>query len=318
MIKEIDFTVITPVFNGEKYIEETILSVLNCTQRTNFEYIVVNDGSTDETLTIINKYKKTIKIINQLNTGEANAINSALKIALGRYCLIVSADDPLISEELFELAKEILDDDKEVMVVYPDWLMINELNELVSKIKTDNYSENLLIGEFKCLPGPGAIFRTKIALLIGGRNSKYRFASDYDFWLRLSQYGRFVRIPKYLAQWRNHQNSTSINSKGYSMAIERIVLMENFIKEYKLNAEIAKSALAHAYYKAALLSYFTFEVPGRKWVLKALRINQGWLKGSKPRIVLYLLLFPASFRAMNFLRKSFIRRLLPQWININE
>ena len=96
------------------------------------------------------------------------------------------------------------------------------------------------------------------------------------------------------------------------MAMERILLMENFIKEYKLNAEIAKSALSHAYYNAALLSYFTLEVPGRKWVLKALRINRGWLKGSKPRIVLYLLLFPVSFRAINFLRKSFIKRLLPK------
>jgi len=311
MDKKFDFTIITAVYNCEKYITETIESVFKFTKGINFEYIIVNDGSNDGTLQIVNKYEGIIKIINQSNMGEANAINSALKIAQGNYCLIVSADDPLCSEELFTLAKKILDCDKEVVAVYPDWLMINDFGVVISKVITVDYSENLLIGQFKCIPGPGSIFRTEIALTVGGRNSKYRFVSDYEFWLQLSQYGKFVRIPRYLAQWRNHQDSTSIKSKGYLMAKERISLMENFTREHDLNTEITKSALAHAYYHAALLSYFTLEVPGRQWMLKALHINQGWLKGSKLRIVLYLLLFPSSYKAITILKKTPFRKLLP-------
>jgi glycosyltransferase involved in cell wall biosynthesis len=311
MDKEIDFTIITAVFNCEKYITETIESIFKFALGVNFEYIVVNDGSTDGTLSLVKKYKDNIKIINQSNMGEATAINSALEIARGKYCLIVSADDPLCSSRLFTLAKKILHSDREVIVVYPDWLMINEYSSVISKIKTDDYSENLLIGQFKCIPGPGAIFRTEIALSVGGRSNKYKFVSDYEFWLKLSQQGRFVRIPKYLAQWRNHQDSTSIKSKGYLMAKERISLMENFTREYKLSTEITKSALSHAYYHAALLSYFTHEVPGREWMLKALSINQGWLKGSRPRVVLYLLLFPISYKAVALLRRTPFRKLLP-------
>lgn len=311
MDKEFDFTIITAVYNCEKYITETIESIFKFTMGIEFEYIVVNDGSNDGTLQLIEKYEGRIKIINQSNMGEANAINSALKIARGNYCLIVSADDPLCSQELFTLAKKILDSDKGVVAVYPDWLMINDFGVLISKVITDDYSERLLIGRFKCIPGPGAIFRTEIALSVGGRSNKYRFVSDYEFWLKLSQHGRFVRIPKHIAQWRNHQDSTSIKSKGYLMAKERISLMENFTKEYKLSAEITKSALSHAYYHAALLSYFTHEVPGREWMVKALSINQGWLKGSKPRIVLYLLLFPISYKVVAFLRKTPFNKLLP-------
>jgi glycosyltransferase involved in cell wall biosynthesis len=311
MDKKFDFTIITAVYNCEKYITETIESIFKFTMGIEFEYIVVNDGSNDGTLQLIEKYEGRIKIINQSNMGEANAINSALKIARGNYCLIVSADDPLCSQELFTLAKKILDSDKGVVAVYPDWLMINDFGLLISKVITDDYSERLLIGQFKCIPGPGAIFRTEIALSVGGRSNKYRFVSDYEFWLKLSQHGRFVRIPKHIAQWRNHQDSTSIKSKGYLMAKERISLMENFTKEYKLSAEITKSALSHAYYHAALLSYFTHEVPGREWMVKALSINQGWLKGSKPRIVLYLLLFPISYKVVAFLRKTPFNKLLP-------
>jgi glycosyltransferase involved in cell wall biosynthesis len=311
MGKKIDFTIITAVYNGEKHITETIDSILNFTTLINYEYIVVNDGSTDGTLGLVNKYVDKVKIIDQSNMGEANAVNSALKIAQGEYCLIVSADDPLFSEELFTLAKKILDNNKEVVAVYPDWLEINDFGAVMSKVITDDYSESLLIGQFKCLPGPGAIFRTKTGLSVGGRNSKYRFVSDYEFWLKLSQQGRFVRIPKYLAQWRNHQDSASVKYKGHLMAKERIALMENFTKEYKLDKEMTKSALSHAYYHAALLSYFTLEVPGRQWMLQALRINKGWLKGSKPRIVLYLLLFPISFKLIQLLKKTPFKKSFP-------
>jgi glycosyltransferase involved in cell wall biosynthesis len=311
MDRNIEFTIITPVYNCERYIVETIESVFKFTNLINFEYIVVNDGSTDGTLGLLNRYKDKIKVISQTNMGEAKAVNSALEIAQGEYCLIISADDPLYSENLFTLAKQILDNDREVVAVYPNWLVINDVGKVVSEVDVADYSESLLIGQFKCLPGPGTIFRTEIALSVGGRNSKYRFVSDYEFWLKLSQHGRFVRIPKYLAQWRSHQDSTSIKNKGYLMAKERISLMENFTDEYRLNREITKSALAHAYYHAAILSYFSLEVPGQLWMLKALRINRGWLKGSQPKVVLYLLLFPWSYYVTQFLRKTPLKKSLP-------
>lgn len=101
-------TIITPVFNGEKYIEKCILSVLNQTYK-NIEHIVINDGSSDNTKTICEKYNNKIKLINKINEGVSKARNFGLKEATGDYILFVDADDWLeetMCEKLISSAKK--------------------------------------------------------------------------------------------------------------------------------------------------------------------------------------------------------------------
>ena len=93
-------TVITPVFNGEDYIRETIESVLSAINREAIEYIVVNDGSSDSTLAILNEYSDRISILTHPNSGESASVNAGLQKAQGNLILIVSADDPLISSSI--------------------------------------------------------------------------------------------------------------------------------------------------------------------------------------------------------------------------
>jgi glycosyltransferase involved in cell wall biosynthesis len=254
----------------------------------------VNDGSTDQTSQILSEYGGRILIIDIENQGEANAVNVGLRAAKGEYSLIVSADDPLISSELFEEASIIFSSDPSIVAVYPDWNMIDENSKVISQVRTIEFSRQALIAQFVCIPGPGAIFRTSVANEIGGRNLRLRFGSDYDFWMRLSQFGDFKRIPKVLAQWRNHTNSTSISNKGFEMAKERIFVIENFLNSFPQSKSITKSARAHSYYHAALLSYFSNEVPGAAWMFKAFIIRKGWIEKADLRIVLYCLLLPYS------------------------
>lgn len=93
-------SVILPVFNGEKYIRKAIESVLNQTF-TNFELIIVNDGSTDDSLNIINEFRDNrIKFINQVNQGPGASRNKALKIASGEYIMFLDSDDFFTSDAL--------------------------------------------------------------------------------------------------------------------------------------------------------------------------------------------------------------------------
>lgn len=93
-------SVILPVFNGEKYIRKAIESVLNQTF-TNFELIIVNDGSTDDSLNIINEFRDNrIKFINQVNQGLGASRNKALKIASGVYIMFLDSDDFFTSDAL--------------------------------------------------------------------------------------------------------------------------------------------------------------------------------------------------------------------------
>jgi glycosyltransferase involved in cell wall biosynthesis len=289
-----DFTVITAVYNGEQYISETLESVLKCTSNISAEVLVIDDGSTDQTAEILNAFGSQIRIITQKNSGEANAVNRGIKEARGRYSLVVSADDPLISKELFELGLKIFDESPSTVVVFPDWQMIDPQGIVLETKKCVEYSFEVLLGEFNCIPGPGAIFRTDVAREISGRNPNYKFVSDYNFWLKLSLQGDFVHIPEVLAQWRSHSESTSVNSKGFEMGMERIKVIEDFVNYTDIRKSLKRKALSHAYYHGALLSYFSREVPGRKWMLKAFLIQRGWIKNADIRIVVFCLLYPFS------------------------
>ena len=296
-----DFTVITAVYNGEQYISETLKSVLKCISNINAEVLVIDDGSTDQTAEILNAFGSQIRLITQKNSGEASAVNRGIKEAGGRYSLVVSADDPLISKELFELSLKIFAESPSTVVVYPDWQMIDPRGFVLETKKCVEYSFEVLLGEFNCIPGPGAIFRTDVAREISGRNPTYRFVSDYDFWLRMASHGKFTRIPRVLAQWRQHPDSTSVGQRGNAMALERIAVIKNYLTEYPQPEALSRQALASAYYNAAILAFFNPELPGRTWVLKGFAIKRGWIKGTRPRIVVYLLLLPVSRYLYRFL-----------------
>ena len=289
-----EFTIIVPVYNGQSQIYETVNSIIRYSRNQDREILVINDGSTDKTLEVLEMFKSEINIISQNNAGEANAVNKGLSLAKGKFTLVVSADDPLISEDLFENARAILDANEEFVATYPDWQMIDSKNNIISVKRCPDYSFEELLAEFHCIPGPGTIFRTKAANLIGGRDGKYRFVSDYDFWLRLACKGDFAHIPEVLAQWRSHNESTSIGMRGRAMALERIDVISNFLAEYPQSEDLSKQAKACSLYNAAILAFFDSNVPGRKWMVEALLINRGWIRSSKFHIVVYLLTLPVS------------------------
>ena len=197
-------SIIVPVFNGANYIESTLNSVFANCEDLAFEVIVVNDGSEDETPQLLKRYGTSIQLIEQSNSGEANAVNAGLKLAQYPLVLVLSHDDPCPENRLFHLAFSIFSNSPEIVCVYPDWTILDSKGDVVEHVITQEFSREILIGEFTCLPGPGSIFQTKAAREISGRDGKWKYVSDYDFWLRLCSLGDFQRIPEALAYWRAH------------------------------------------------------------------------------------------------------------------
>ena len=301
-------SIITPVYNGERYIGETIESVLNAEIGVNYEYIVVNDGSTDSTSNIISKYSKSINIIAKNNGGESSAVNTGLRSAKGDFILILSADDPMLTGDLITRSLEIFAKRRDIVALYPDWRMIDESGQVVRVITLPDYSDELMIGRNWCLPGPGVIFRKAPAIRIGGRNETLRFTGDFDFWLRLSTVGKIERIPEVLAQWRRSQYSTSISQRGYTMALERIRVVQDFIDANHIEKKLAQKALANAYVMASKLTFFDASIPGRKMLIKAFRLRRGWPELASPQILGYVFTLPYSGYLVRFVRKL-LRRI---------
>ena len=296
-------TVVTAVYNGEDYIEETILSVLSAAKNVEFEYILVNDGSTDSTLNILKKFEDQIKIIDKSNSGESESVTIAFGEARGEFLIVVSADDPLLSEKLFEKSFDDFENDPQLVAIYPDWNMIGPEGEVLKTIKVPDYSDELLIGRCITLPGPGVIFRKSAALELGGRRKKWTYVGDYDFWLRLSRIGELRHRPEVLAQWRYHPGSTSVNKRGPKMANERIAVVEEFLFEFPVDSRISRMALGSAYFMAARLVFFSKEVPGKRYLINAFRKRRGWVEEARIHIILYILLIPISSRLFKLLSR---------------
>ncbi|MDO4595235.1 MAG: glycosyltransferase [Tissierellia bacterium] len=129
-------TVITPVYNKEKFIEKTINSVLNQTYK-DFEYLLVNDGSTDKSKEIIEQYDKKdkrISLINQENKGASAARNVGIENAKGEYILNIDADDLLYDNALEITIKNIKDNDLllyKTLHKFPDKEMIKPRRKAV-------------------------------------------------------------------------------------------------------------------------------------------------------------------------------------------
>ena len=297
-------TVITPVYNCERYICETIESVLKFKEEFDLELIVVNDGSTDETYQKIQPFQDSIRIVNQANYGEAAAVNVGISMAQSEILLVVSADDPLFTSELFSGVSELFDLNPELVAAYCDWKKIDQNGDLVKVVYLPDFSLELLLGRSQCLPGPGTFFRRSSALEIGGRDIGWRFVGDFDFWLRLTRLGEIVHRPVLAAQWREHEFSTSIRFRGIDMASERVGVVEDFITsvDFALTRKLKRMALGNAYYLAARLCYFDPRVRGKYFLLKAFSSRKKWPENAKIHEVVYILLKPLSHKIINFLK----------------
>lgn len=304
-VNPVELSILIPVYNGEDFIGSTIDSVLEHSKGFNVECIVIDDGSNDNTPKIIQKYGQKIRAFHQLNMGESAAVNKGLELAHGEYAVVVSADDPVMTSDLFSGVVEFFDNNPAVVAWYPDWNVIDDSGATLKEMHLPEFDFEDLFARNIVLPGPGTWFRVKTALEIGGRRIRWRYVGDYDFWLRLSRYGELVHRPGQLAQWRKHLRSTSISERGPAMAQERVRVIEDFISEHKdtLDRKSKSLALAHANYLAARLGFFSSEVNSRRLFYKALSLDARVIKSINPYEAIFMLTFPFSKYLTDTLKK---------------
>ena len=264
---------IIPVFNGEDYLREAINSVLDAAVDYQVEVIVVDDGSTDSTPKILQEYGGSISIITQKNSGEAAAVNTALSNSSGELVMVLSADDRLVGPESFEGVRELFLRQRNLAAAFANWRVIDQQGNRLQDIVVPEYSRQEFIGRSRCIPGPGTFFRRSLGASIGGRNSQWRYVSDFDFWLRLSEKGDFVSRNVFAAEWRTHKNSTSISQVNLRMFDETHQVMRDFLRKHPQNDSLTKRALANAYINSATLIVRNPSLPGRRYLLKALHMS---------------------------------------------
>ncbi len=217
-------SVVTPAYNRAGYLKETIESVLN-QDYPRIEYIVLDDGSTDNTREVLERYTGRLIWETHPNMGEHRTVNKGWSMAHGEIVVVVNSDDLLLPGAV-SAAVAFMQAHPDILVAYPDWEIIGPNSEAIRHIHVPEYDYLYMLERHSCTVGPGAFIRRKAFELAGMRDTAFRYVADFEYWLRLGMYGKFARIPMTLATFRMHPDSASASQKGTAMADEHIRLMQ--------------------------------------------------------------------------------------------
>jgi len=249
-------TVITPAYNRADFIGEVIESVLN-QGYPNLEYIVLDDGSKDNTCDILRKYSDRIIWESHANLGETRTVNKGIFKGHGDIFCIVNSDDPLLPGAL-HAAVAFMNARPDILVAYPNWVKIGPKSEWLEDVYLPEYDYFYMVRQHHCIVGPGAFIRRRaFELAGGGRDPEFRYVADFEFWLRAGLYGSFARIPDKLATFRVHPDSASKAATGRRMANEHIRLMDKYFAMPNIPSDILaikREAYAWAHFVAAEFS----------------------------------------------------------------
>lgn len=217
-------SVITPTYNRADFLKETIDSVL-MQEFSALQYIVMDDGSSDDTATLMRRYRRRIEYHWHENVGEQRTVNRALQGIRGEYFMIVNSDDPLLPGSLERMVRT-LRDDPGLLAAYPDWQVIDPDSKPITTIRVGKYDSAAMLATTSVPIGPGACFRSSILETVGFRNTLLRYSADLDYWHRIALAGRIAHVPETLATHRVHPGSASVSDRGGRLAREVAYLFE--------------------------------------------------------------------------------------------
>lgn len=211
-------SVVTPTYNRASFLPETIESVL-LQGYANFEHIVVDDGSTDNSAEILSRFPHLV-VICQKNSGEPAAVNAGLAKVTGDVLVIVNSDDPLFPEAFSEAAKAF-EKNPQALLAYPDWAETNKAGDILRVIRQrPNLTFEILLRSFNVSIGPATFFRRAAIERVGLRRLDRKYTGDLDLWMRIAATGTLVHIPKVLGTHRVHDTAAMSTSRGWRMSWE--------------------------------------------------------------------------------------------------
>lgn len=225
-------SIVTPSFNQGKHLEKTITSVLeqNC---PNLEYIVIDGGSTDESLKIIQHYEKHLKYwVSEKDAGQASAINKGLTYCTGEIFNWLNSDDYLEPGALFKIANAFADENVKVVA--------GKVRKFSAKCEEIIPNQNLSAKGLMCwdfdvkFVQPGVWLRRELVEQSGGIDEQFHYAFDWDLYIRYLYHFPVVKeIDDLLVNFRIHENSktnTSINHfhEEERKIIEKIYTLDGY------------------------------------------------------------------------------------------
>ena len=245
-------SIVIPAYNHADYLAEAIESVL-AQDYPNVELLVLDDGSTDNTREVLEGYTGRFYWETHKNMGEAATLNKGWRMSKGEILGRLSADD-LLSPDAVSASVECLQNNPDAVLVYCDFNLIDEHSRVIRKIQAPEFSYRDMVAEQITAFGPGTFFPRSAFEKVGPWDESLTRMPDYEYWLRLGLYGRFVRVPRVLVSFRMHENSVSFREGDELGSQEYIRVLTDYFDSHALPPEVLAAkdeAFSNAYILAA-------------------------------------------------------------------
>ena len=230
-------SVILPVYNSQEFLSQSINSILNQTYK-NFELIIINDGSTDNSKEICKYFSKKdnrIIFIDKDHEGLTKSLNKALKIAKGKYIARQDADDVSLPERFEKQINWFLKNERRVLCGTNCKILNN--NNFYKNNKSLKFTNSGIKKKLKysnCFVHSTAMFLRNSSQKLGNYDENLEYAQDYDLWWKLATLGEVGNLNEKLLILRNRENSISVKNKNN----QTLNFIQSCVKFYAYNKKI--------------------------------------------------------------------------------
>lgn len=218
-------------YNYAKYIRTSIESVLNQTLQ-NFELLIIDDGSTDNSKDIIEEYRDQpgISIIYQQNKGLNVTNNIAMRASHGKYIMRLDADD-FLEPQALETMSNVLESDPELGLVFPDYYYVDGNGEITGEERRHDFEKEVSLYD---QPAHGACTMIRLEFLrdLGGYNESFTCQDGYDLWIKFIMHHKVTNVKQPLFSYRRHGQNLTTNE--LRILTTRKQIKDLYVETYRL------------------------------------------------------------------------------------
>ena len=273
-------SVVVPCYNHEKYVKETIESIINQTYK-NIELIVIDDGSKDNSVQVIQEMadKHGFTFVHRPNKGLSATLNEGIRLSKGKYFSAIASDDILMLEKI-EKQVTFMEANPEYGMCYGKIVYFEDTIEKTSEYPNSNkegwvFDDLLNYGCF--IPAPSTFIKKEVFKSVGGYDESL-WIEDWDMWLRISKKYKIGFINEYFAFYRRHDSNISSQVikmyEAEKQILEKYKDYENFDNVIK-NKKIVWFSLLSRKYKKEAMKYFMHSI---KYLFVDIRVLKALIK----------------------------------------
>jgi len=241
-------SIVTPSFNQGKYLEETIKSIID-QNYPNLEYIVMDGGSTDNSLDILKKYQNYLTYWeSHPDNGQADAIHRGFTHATGDILCYINSDDYFLPDALWEVARTYINNPS-LKWMAGEGIFVNEARKYIKKRKYLPICYETMLYFENCIFQPASFWRRDFYFQTGGIDTKLRFSFDYDLFMKFIVVEKPIIVHREIAAFRVHAESKTSTISDIGLQEHMLIRNRYLTKETNKIKRLLLSVIGKGYRK---------------------------------------------------------------------